>query len=270
METGTFKASDGAKLFYRKSGSQSPKRILIFHGLVEHSEYYPQAIQGIFPNEDVNWAMFDFRGHGKSEGRKNEVSIDRYRSDVFEFIHFLGWKEGSFGGLAHSFGGLLALFLLREKPRFFKALALSSPFLGFNESNSQFKINSIRWTASILPCIQVPNAVSFQDLTHDKNRVRQYQSDPLIKNHLSFGTLKTVWEMQQIVMKERHFSIPLLLLRGEGERVVSPIVMEKWYSHLNEGPHEQRVFPRLYHEILNELGNQQVFVAAHHFFSSNT
>src|SRR5258706_6903507 len=239
----TFITRDKTRLFLRRSDTTSSnKRILIFHGLFEHSVNYPKLMERIFPEGGVSWVSWDMRGHGLSEGVKNEVNAEQYIQDVKDLIQYLKWDEGSFVGLGHSFGALLALYLTCKNPHFFKALLLSSPFLGMPDSRKPLEVAGLLSLSIFLPRMILKNAVCLENLTHDRTRIDQYARDPLIQNEISLGSLRAIHTMQMRVRRMKTLKIPVFILSGSEERVVSQKNMAQWIQNCGSSDLKQRIF----------------------------
>jgi len=250
------KASDGTDLFLRRSASNSPRRLLILHGLFEHSINYAALMDRLFPEGGMSWAALDFRGHGRSGGIPNRVDPAQYTADIRSVLDHLGWKEGSFAGLAHSFGALTALYLSVVKPRFFKALVLTSPFLGMPDSRGSFEAAVLKALSFIMPGFRLKDPIETKYLTHDQERIRQYRSDPLIHLAIPLGSLRNILAMQQTVRVLHALPIPVLVLAGTEERIVSRKAIERWVNEYQGERLEKRMLDGYYHEIFNEPGNE--------------
>jgi acylglycerol lipase len=73
-KTDSFISQDGLKIFYRHYPAPNEKaRIVIAHGLSEHSGRYGNVIERLFPKDISIWAL-DHRGHGQSDGARGHIS----------------------------------------------------------------------------------------------------------------------------------------------------------------------------------------------------
>lgn len=265
--TETFQASDGVKLFYRRSNDRSPKRVLVFHGLIEHSAYYPAILETIFPEGGVDWVVPDLRGHGKSEGERNQIDPERLVSDTEDLLKHLGWENGSIACLAHSFGGLLALYIAGKHPNYFKALLLSGPFLGFPDNRSFIEVAFFMLMASFFPKRKFQKPVPISLLTHDAGKTRQREEDRLIENRVTLGSLKEIHRMQKEVSQYCNVRIPLLMLMAGEEKVVSKRAQFEWFYQCINHKKNKKEFRGLYHDLFNEIGNEMVYEQARKFFT---
>ncbi len=86
--TGSFISEDGLKIFYRKYQADPEKaRMVITHGLGEHSGRYGNVVERLLPKGITIWAV-DLRGHGRSDGPRGHVmAFDQYLDDLHKMIH---------------------------------------------------------------------------------------------------------------------------------------------------------------------------------------
>jgi len=259
---------DGTPIFLRRSLLNSPRRLLILHGLFEHSVNYPSLMERIFPEPEVSWAALDFRGHGRSGGEPNEVDAEIYASDIQAVLAHLGWEPGSFAGLGHSFGALMALYLSKVDPRYFRALVLASPFLGMPDSRSPLEQTLLKTLSYPLPGLKIRNPIEAEFLTHDKVRVHQYVADPLIRLSISLRSLRNILTMQRTARDLRELPIPVLLFAGTDERVVSRKAIQTWTDNYQGERLAKMIVEGYYHEVFNELGNEPLIRETREFLRS--
>jgi len=132
--TGEFAGSDGIKIFYRHYQAESERaRMVIAHGLGEHSGRYGNVIERVVPKGISVWAP-DHRGHGQSGGQRGHVlNFAQYLTDLRQTVE-LAKKDMPAQMpcflLGHSMGGLIALNFALRYPDFFDGLVVSSPCLG--------------------------------------------------------------------------------------------------------------------------------------------
>ena len=85
--------------------------IILMHGIFSSKDYYPMpALAKGLAQAGIASIRFDFDGHGKSEGRKQDMTIEKELSDaraVWESVRSLSYVDG-LGLLGHSQGGVVA------------------------------------------------------------------------------------------------------------------------------------------------------------------
>src|SRR5210317_1276336 len=81
--TGHLVGSDGIEIFYRQYQAESERaRMVIAHGLGEHSGRYGNVIERVLPKGISVWAP-DHRGHGQSGGQRGHVlNFVQYLTDL--------------------------------------------------------------------------------------------------------------------------------------------------------------------------------------------
>jgi alpha-beta hydrolase superfamily lysophospholipase len=86
-KTGTFAGSDGVDIFYRHYQANPERaRLIIAHGLGEHSGRYGNVIERMLPLGFSVWAP-DHRGHGQSGGKRGHVlNFMQYLTDMRSMI----------------------------------------------------------------------------------------------------------------------------------------------------------------------------------------
>jgi pimeloyl-ACP methyl ester carboxylesterase len=85
--------------------------VILMHGIFSSTDFIPmpQLAKGL-AKAGIASIRFDFDGHGKSEGRKQDMTIGKELADaraVWDFVQSLSYVKGV-GLLGHSQGGVVA------------------------------------------------------------------------------------------------------------------------------------------------------------------
>ena len=85
--------------------------VILMHGIFSSKDYgpMPQLAKGL-AEAGIASIRFDFNGHGKSEGRKQDMTIEKELADakaVWDYVQSLPYVNGA-GLLGHSQGGVIA------------------------------------------------------------------------------------------------------------------------------------------------------------------
>ena len=85
--------------------------VILMHGIFSSKDFIPmpQLAKGLF-KAGIASIRFDFDGHGKSEGRKQDMTIEKELADaraVWDYVQSLPYVKGV-GLLGHSQGGVVA------------------------------------------------------------------------------------------------------------------------------------------------------------------
>lgn len=85
--------------------------VILMHGIFSSKDYgpMPQLAKGL-AKAGIASIRFDFDGHGKSEGRKQDMTIEKELADaraIWSYVQSLPYVSG-LGLLGHSQGGVVA------------------------------------------------------------------------------------------------------------------------------------------------------------------
>lgn len=115
------------KLFYRKTGSDSPnaQQILFVHGLGRSSEYFTSLVDELSENNSIH--LTDLEGHGLSPtSALSRLTIQSFADDLRQLMD----KQGVSSNLivvAHSMGCHIAVQLVLSNPSLVSKLVLMGP-----------------------------------------------------------------------------------------------------------------------------------------------
>lgn len=261
-KTGEFTGSDGVKIFYRHFPAEPERaRMVIAHGLGEHSGRYGNVIERLLPKGISLWIP-DHRGHGQSEGRRGHVlnfeqyisdlrlSVELARKDLTENLRcFL---------LGHSMGGLIAIYFAQRFPELVDGVVVSSPALGMAIEVPGFKKVLGSFMSYIWPSLTMGNELDATKISHDPNVVNGYKNDPLVHDRVSarFFT-EFLSAMETVHQQAASLNIPILLQVAGDDYLVSARSSRQFFEKLKLQDKTLCVYDGQYHEIYNELEDQR-------------
>lgn len=258
-----FEASDGVKLFLRFWPVAQPKGLLaIVHGFAEHCGRYQWLAEQL---NQTGWsaAAFDCRGHGQSGGRRAHIdSFEEYLNDLRFFLKELGQAHGGTPTilLGHSLGGLVAARLAELGDEEFSSLILSSPFLGLAIQVPKLKAWAGKLLSRIFPTIAIKTGLDPTWISHDREVVERYKTDPLVSHVATTRWFTEVLAAQARTLTEvGQLRRPLLLLQAGDDRIASADCSRKFFEAIPVQDKTLRVYDGYYHEVLNEVGRERVF-----------
>ncbi len=265
LHQGFFPGFDQKKLFYRFwDQGEASDLLVILHGHGEHSGRYEKFFRHL-QNENLSLAVYDFRGHGQSEGPSVDIdSFEDYLEDVSSFTAFLtnqfGKKAKTFF-LAHSVGGLVAIHWSLRHLKDLDGLILSSPCLGL--SLPKFLVQFNRFMNQIAPRFLYQNPVYPPHLSHDPEEVALYKEDKWIQRKMSVRLLHEMlsYASRLDVVDQFQFPFPVHVLMADLEKVVDSNRTRAFYEKVVAPAKRMQVFSGFYHEIFNERGQEEAFRA---------
>ena len=261
----TVRAAGGPALFARSWPPPTPSHaaILIVHGLGEHSGRYDWTAAGL---NDAGFTVhaLDYRGHGRSEGGRVHVDdIDDYVADVRAALDEVRRRRprGPVFLLGHSQGGLIALKLALDDPAAMTGLVVTSPFLAVHPTSrpSAFVRAMAKVMRPLAPRLPMPTRIDVRMLSRDTRVGEAYAPDPLVSHAASAGWLHAIQRAQRDVRaRASQLRVPTLLMAGGADRLVDPEAARAFARDAPREVLELVWWDGFYHEILNDLGREDV------------
>ncbi|MFH0846879.1 MAG: alpha/beta hydrolase [Chloroflexota bacterium] len=261
---GEFMGKNQTRLYFQGwLPEASPKaEVLLVHGLAEHSGRYLNLARQIVPEGYAVYG-FDLRGHGKSRGLRGYVGrFADYLYDLKVFVDKLRREHNAtrLFLLGHSMGATITLAYLPDHQNEFQGLILSAPLVRPSVNRSAPIILLSRTLSLVLPKTGTFR-IDAEAISRDKRVVDAYINDPLvyrgrIKARLGVEMLKF---MQRAPGEASQISLPALIVHGTADGLADPAGSEIIYEHLGSKDKTIKLYPDFYHEVFNDLGQEQVF-----------
>jgi len=256
-KVGTLTSADGVKIFFRHYPAEAERaRMVIAHGLGEHSGRYRNVVERMLPNGISVWVP-DHRGHGQSEGKRGHIlNFVQYLADLRLSVELAG--EGRPEGmkcflLGHSMGGLIALYFAQQYPGFIDGVVASSPALGMAIEVPGVKKVLGLLMSYIWPGLAMGNELDAGKVSHDPEVVRAYKTDPLVHDRVSarFFT-EFLAAMETVYLQASALKVPTLLQVAGDDQLVNARSSVQFFKQLDIEDKTLHVYEGRYHEIYNE------------------
>ena len=259
--TGELISTDGIQLFTQSWLVKDPVAdLFLVHGMAEHSSRY-QYVAEILNQNHINVHALDLRGHGHSEGERAYCkSFDEFIEDVHTLVQNTHTENRNYFILGHSMGGLTAVnYLIKYPDADCKGLILSAPLLKIGEDTPPLLVKFTPIIASLFPKLKAVK-LDIDFISRKPETLHNYRTDPLIYRggiHARLG-----YEMIKYILKAREnypsFSFPVLLMHGTGDKLVDPQGSQWMHDEIQSKDKTLKLFPELYHELLNEPERDEV------------
>jgi alpha-beta hydrolase superfamily lysophospholipase len=234
--------------------------LLIVPGYADHAGRYSHVGE-YFAARGADVYALDVTGHGKASGRRGHIdSFAQYRHDVLNALeHVTPQAKGPVFLLGHSLGGLIvSSTLLHDQPRV-SGVMLSSPFLGMSMPVPPAKAALARALASFLPALTMANNIPANHLSRDSSVGEAYLSDPLVfRTATARWFTETMDAMSEVRSRAGEISESVLVLQAGDDRIASKEAVIDVFAALGSKDKTYLEYPGFYHEILNEIGKEQV------------
>ncbi len=269
----TFPSSDGRLQLYAvthrvENQSQSPRVLVVLHGMAEHGGRYLH-----FPHYLRSWVdrvyCLDHRGHGRSEGLRGHVeNFGLFAADAALAIRRLDetlqkryGKQVEIHVYAHSMGGLIALRMMLQFENLpIQSVTLSAPLLGIAAHVPPLKKAAGVLLSKFWGSLQMASEVDARILSHDQDVVMTYQTDRLVHKKITpslFVSMEAA--MADTLRSEGRLNYPVQFLIPMADQLVHSESSLKYYSQLRMSEKALKTYPHFFHESHNEIGKEQVF-----------
>ncbi|MGD0834857.1 MAG: lysophospholipase [Candidatus Dormibacteria bacterium] len=253
----------GLSLFWRlwlPDEASTRGRVLLAHGYAEHGGRYLHTGERL---TRAGWEVVvpDHRGHGRSQGRP--VSVVRF-DDYVEDLHAIAAEVAAERGnaptvlLGHSMGGLIAAVYALRHAGELRGLVLSAPAV-LPGRVSAISVGAGRLLARVTPELGVLR-LPLDKISRDPAVVAAYRADPLVHARPVRARLgaEMLRAMDEVGAGLPAWTLPILVMQGSADRLVDPGAAGYVHSRVGSRDRTLRVYPGLYHEILNEPEREQV------------
>jgi lysophospholipase len=257
------RAADGLILRGRRWRPRTARAVLVIaHGYGEHGGAYRRFAEVAAERSDLDVIAADFRGHGRSPGRRGFVrTYDELTEDLLCVVQ---WAAHEVAGvncfvLGHSNGGQVALRAALRDPGRISGLVLSNPVVRVTVEVPPAKL----WLAQVLaryaPWVTLKGNLPTELLTRDPEIQAEHRTDSLRHNRMSAPLFFGMIEGGALLLdRAPELKIPILMLLGAQDTVTDPAAARQFFDRLGSEDKTLSIYPKMMHEPLNEIGRQQV------------
>ncbi|MGH9720214.1 MAG: bifunctional alpha/beta hydrolase/class I SAM-dependent methyltransferase [Bryobacteraceae bacterium] len=256
-----FAAGDGARLFYRawqpaNGSAQNPRAIVLLHRGHEHSGRLQHVVDEL---NLPDFAMFawDARGHGHSrDSLGSDTSLATFVRDLDAFVSHVCREHGvrieDVAIVAQSVGSVLAATWVHDYAPRIRCMVLASPAFKV-KLYVPFARAGLNLLHHVIGDFNVNSYVKARALTHDPERIRSFESDPLIQRPISARVLLGLYSTSgRVVTDARGIRTPVQLLISGSDWVVHHGPQHEFFERLGSTIKEKHVFEGFYHDTLGE------------------
>jgi alpha-beta hydrolase superfamily lysophospholipase len=262
-----FTTHDGTPLFYRYWPAVGDRvengAIVLFHRGHEHSGRLQHIVDELGLDGFPMFA-WDARGHGRSPGpRGDSPSFAASVKDVDAFIRHVSSESRvrmeDIAVIAQSVGAVYVATWAHDYAPPVRCLVLAAP---------AFKVKlyvplarqGLGLRQKFAGNFFVNSYVKARFLTHDPERIRSYESDPLITKAISAKILLALYEAgERVVADAQAIHLPVQLLISGSDWVVHRQPQFEFFERLGSVIKERHVLPGFYHDTLGEKDRHLAF-----------
>ena len=259
----TFPAADGTALNSWYWPASSPRGVLLIaHGLGEHGGCYRHVAETLGPRLDLDVLAFDFRGHGRSPGRRGVVR--RYEDLQGDLAGAFAWAGRERPGLprfllGHSNGGQVALHFAARSGEGLAGLILSNPCLRLALKVPRHKLLAGQILRRLAPGLTLSAGLPRTMMSLDPEHLAERAADTLRHDRtnasLFFGMVEGG---AQMAASAAQIHPPTLILLGEADPIIDPGTTRDFFGRLGAEDKTLIAYPSMLHEPLNDPDRARV------------
>ena len=227
----------------------------IVHGYADHGKRYAH-VMGALAEHGIGSVAIDLRGHGRAGGPRGFcMRFDEFHDDIRELRALVEQRAKGkpmflFG---HSFGGLVSTSVVLRDPKPWKGLILSGPYFGTALAVPAVKEFAGRIASRVLPKLGVPMGLTGAMCTHDEQKARDYDNDPLsFKNATARWFTEATAEQKRVLENVSRLTLPLYVVFGAADPIASMAAAKKVFDAAGSSDKTWDARAGLFHEVLNE------------------
>jgi alpha-beta hydrolase superfamily lysophospholipase len=253
----TKRVGSGPDLYYASAMPPSGLKAILgmIPGYADHGARYAH-VMGALAEHGIGSVVIDVRGHGRALGARGFCTrFGEFVDDARELRHLVesrakGVPAFLFG---HSFGGLIATSSVLDFAADWRGLVLSGPFFGLALEVSRLKVLAGKVASRLYPKLALPTGLEGKDVSHDADKARAYDNDPLVfKNATARWFTETTSAQQRALANAGRLALPLYVTFGTSDKIASMTAAKRFFDAA--GSADKTWDPRdgLFHEVLNE------------------
>jgi alpha-beta hydrolase superfamily lysophospholipase len=253
---GTVKVPGGPELrFERYTPEGARSTVLVLHGAGDHLGRYA-GLTGALVEAGHEVALLDFRGHGRSGGKR--WYVDRFEDYLADLDAFASRMRAEAGGrkvfvAAHSQGGHVATHWALAGGRDVDGVVLSNPYFGLAIDPPKVKLWTALLVGKVLPHLPVDAGLDLATLTSDPEMQAWSDRDPLYQRKATPRWFTESGRAQEDLRRNwARFDRPLLLLLGTGDRIADGAAASEFFAAAASKDKTLREYVGFEHEIWNE------------------
>jgi alpha-beta hydrolase superfamily lysophospholipase len=206
---------------------------------------------------------FDFRGHGRSEGKRGFVrKWDEFLDDLNCFLEQPEMRSGEGPPVflvGHSHGGLV---LAEAGIRGLKVAGamFSCPYFKSAVRVPWYKMVAAKVGDRCLPAVRVYSGIRAEWLCSDPEMIQDSLKDPL-GHHIAtprwFSTMQVA--QAEAMRRAGDFGLPMLMVIGKKDPIAVAEMGELFYERAGSVDKKILVYPQMLHEVLREKERVGIF-----------
>jgi alpha-beta hydrolase superfamily lysophospholipase len=217
----------------------------------------------LLAGQGVACYALDFRGQGRSSGPRGFVRRwDEYLDDLTRFTESIAAGQGASAppvlfALGHSHGALVLAAAVERLRTGFAGCILTAPFFRPRLHVPRHKKVVARLADPVLPFLPVPTGLCDEWMSRDPAMVADSRRDPfIVRTATPRWFLGCSAAQDRVLAEAKSFSLPLLVLMGDADRVADPVAAADFVELAGSLDKRLIRIPEGLHEVLRDINRE--------------
>ncbi|MDQ3264970.1 MAG: lysophospholipase [Myxococcota bacterium] len=264
-DQGFFSGKGNLRLYWETTFPEGePKgHVILVHGYQDHVGRSKGPLAALNAAGFATHA-YDFRGHGKSDGRRGHCQhFSEFVDDLDLFVQRV--KKNAGGRkvflLTHSHGGLTAVhWLHRTGGAGIAGAIFSAPYLKLAFTPPRLKVLGARLAGRVVPWLPIKSELTSEVLSRDVEVQKAADTDPLYNRTVTPRWFTEANRAQQQAMTYGpSIEVPSFVFYGSDDQVAAGSAARQLFESLASRDKKLKEYPGMRHECMNEIGKEEVF-----------
>jgi acylglycerol lipase len=251
------KSCEGYKLITYRYNNANPRGIIcMLHGMYISSNDASHIAKRYF-EEGYTVISIDQVGHGKSQGRKGEItSLQNMCLDTINFISkakLLYPMDTPIFLSGLSMGGTLSVMISLARPDLIKGIVLCSPSLVVNSDLEPFLRKIVKCLNCCCGCINL-KSLDTTLVTRNTDYIQFLKENP--ENYNGKMNVRTAYALlsglEDLETRLKGVTTPMIVFQGGNDKVISAEETRKFVYECDSTDKEFVFFQDMYHDIYHD------------------
>jgi lysophospholipase len=263
IERGELRSADGTRLYVESRLPDGPPtaHVAVVHGYGDHAGRHAAFLDHL---AGIGWAAhaFDYRGHGRSEGRRGFCRVfSEFHDDLGAFLATVAARAGGAptGVWCHSHGGLITASYAEERGLDVRGVVFSAPWLAMGAPPPAAKLWAARIVGRVVPHFPFPTGIDVAALSRDPDWQETTRMDPLYGRTAPPAWFFRAREQQaRTLANAGRFTLPLVVHHGTADRIASIDAARRFVEAAGSRDKAFVAHEGYLHELLQDRGGHHV------------
>jgi acylglycerol lipase len=264
QKTGAFQTPDNLNIYtiQWQPDTKAKGVVIMVHGLSEHIGRYQHVAEAL-ANAGYKVYGLDHRGHGKSDGKRVQVTAhSHFIDDLKQYFDTIRSENNSdkIFMLGHSMGSVIALQFALKYQNSLAGLVVTGTATDVAAAVSPMLRTIANGLHNLVPHAPIGTPLKVESLTNDKSMQQIWLADTLVhKGWTPISIAKYIIDTGIIIqMNAKELVLPILIMHGETD-TVAPISSSRiMVERIGSADKTLKTWANMQHEILNEVDRQAV------------